>query len=125
MKKEKRPIITPCEDGKTYKLKFAMTIQLHTGQYHRIPSGFTTDGASIPRLFWRVIDTPFSPDIIAAAIIHDSLYSTGCVSRKVADEEFSRRLKEKNGRIKSFLMWIGVRLGGWLCFNKKAKEREE
>lgn len=40
-----------------------------------VPQGFVTDGASIPRFFWRAVDTPFSPDIITAAIAHDYLFS--------------------------------------------------
>ncbi|AUS02273.1 hypothetical protein NVP2096O_38 [Vibrio phage 2.096.O._10N.286.48.B5] len=41
-------------------------------QYHLvIPSGFVTDGASIPMVCWQIIGTPYSPRFIQAAIVHD------------------------------------------------------
>ena len=38
-----------------------------------VPSGFVTDGASIPKVFWSIL-SPFG-DYFAAAVIHDFLYS--------------------------------------------------
>ena len=38
-----------------------------------VPAGFLTDGASIPRAFWSVLD-PLGP-YFPAAIVHDYLYS--------------------------------------------------
>lgn len=40
-----------------------------------VPTGFLTDGASIPRVFWSVLE-PFGP-WFPAAIIHDFLYTQG------------------------------------------------
>lgn len=48
------------------------------------PEGFITNFASVPRVpvaYWLAGDTARS-----AAVIHDYLYSTGCVSREMADE---------------------------------------
>lgn len=39
-----------------------------------VPAGLETDGASIPRLLWRVIDPPFYSLVVPAAIIHDAAY---------------------------------------------------
>lgn len=36
-----------------------------------VPVGYVSDGASVPRLFWRVIGHPFSPLFIRPALIHD------------------------------------------------------
>ena len=36
-----------------------------------IPEGFTTDGASIPPLFWAMVGHPYSPSSLRAAILHD------------------------------------------------------
>ena len=35
------------------------------------PAGFITDGASIPRFFWRLMSSPFVGDYRRAAILHD------------------------------------------------------
>jgi hypothetical protein len=36
-----------------------------------VPKGFKTDGASIPRLLWLEVGSPFQPSFITAAIVHD------------------------------------------------------
>lgn len=38
-----------------------------------VPTGFLTDGASIPRAFWNIL-SPFGP-YFPAALVHDYLYS--------------------------------------------------
>ena len=80
---------------------------------HVAPS-FRTDGASIPRLLWRVLGSPYDPDVIAAAIAHDALYRGEIVPRKDADAAFLALMAE-NGvrRRKRLLLWLGVRLFGW------------
>lgn len=51
----------------------------------RVPKGFITDGATIPRVFWWIIP-PFKPKFLPAIIIHDYL----CDKEKyqLADELF-------------------------------------
>lgn len=41
---------------------------------YRAPGGMETDGASIPRLWWRVFDPPTYSLLFPAAIIHDAAY---------------------------------------------------
>ncbi|AUR84136.1 hypothetical protein NVP1049O_27 [Vibrio phage 1.049.O._10N.286.54.B5] len=36
-----------------------------------VPAGYLTDGASIPAIAWQIIGTPYSPQFITAAIVHD------------------------------------------------------
>tara|TARA_Y100000310_G_scaffold221436_2_gene223020 strand:+ start:4695 stop:5126 length:432 start_codon:yes stop_codon:yes gene_type:complete len=40
----------------------------------RAPKGTKTDGASIPRFFWRLIGPPLHADYAPAAVIHDAAY---------------------------------------------------
>jgi hypothetical protein len=48
-----------------------------------------------------------------AAVIHDYLYATGLVSRRLADSVFQDALRSSgHARWRSSLMWLGVRLGG-------------
>ena len=51
------------------------------GEKHLAPSEFETDGASIPRLLWRVIGHPLHQDHIAAAVIHDVLWKQALIGK--------------------------------------------
>lgn len=44
------------------------------GVRYLAPGGMETDGASIPRLFWRLFDPPMYSLMVPAAIIHDAAY---------------------------------------------------
>lgn len=85
-----------------------------------VAPGFRTDGASIPRLLWRVLGSPYDPDVIAAAIGHDAMYRGEIVPRKDADAAFLALMAE-NGvpRRKRRLLWLGVRIFGWLTTWRK------
>jgi len=78
----------------------------------RIPSGFIFDGASVPKLF-QFISTPFHPDVMAAAIVHDWLYVNHQTDRKAADI-ILYDLLVANGirKFKAKLMYKAVRVGG-------------
>lgn len=54
----------------------------------RIKSGFVTDGASVPELLQRVAGRPFDVPRVAAAVVHDWLYSAHITSRLFADLVF-------------------------------------
>ncbi len=38
-----------------------------------IPKGYTWDGATIPRIFWRLIGANTSPEFLIPSMIHDAL----------------------------------------------------
>lgn len=42
-----------------------------------IPKGFVSDGASVPRFFWRLLSPPIYPVTLAPSIVHDYLYLHG------------------------------------------------
>ena len=81
----------------------------------RVPKGFVTDYASIPRIF-RPIVLPYGKHS-GASVVHDYLYSKGCdldIERKKADKIFLEILKEERvNPILVRLMYIAVR-----CFGK-------
>jgi hypothetical protein len=81
-----------------------------------VPEGFVTDFASVPRIPLAFLLTGESAH--EAAVIHDWLYRKQEVSRSVADAVF-REAAGVSGEPgwRSFLMWIGVRLGGWVAWN--------
>lgn len=48
-------------------------------------AGTWTDGASVPRSLWGVCGAPMDPPRVAAAVVHDWLYSAQALSRADAD----------------------------------------
>lgn len=52
-----------------------------------VPKGFLTDGASIPRLLWRLCGHPMMTRRFPIAVTHDFIYAEGLgYTRKAADE---------------------------------------
>jgi len=45
------------------------------GFHFVVPSGATTDGASIPRFLWRICGHPLQAPRVYAAMLHDWLYA--------------------------------------------------
>ena len=89
---------------------------------HVMP-GFRTDGASIPRLLWRVFGSPYDPDIFPAAIAHDALYRGEIVPREDADCNFLVMMAVSGvPKIKRRLVWLGVRLFGWITWLRHTPE---
>jgi len=96
----------------------------HSGAVH---AGFVTDGASIPRFFWRFIGTPFGP-YRDAAVVHDDLYNKAGqhkLTRKECDEIFYLLMLEIG--IRKYTAWMmhkGVRAGGRSTWNGYFKRRQ-
>ena len=55
-----------------YILKQPYKIELNNGDLIVIHRGYETNGADIPRLFWRLYP-PYSPEYMPAVVIHDYL----------------------------------------------------
>jgi hypothetical protein len=80
------------------------------GESITIPAGFEFDGASIPRIFWRV-EAPIDGRYITAFCVHDWCYSSHCVGRKKADTILYSLLREAGmGWIKARTIYRAVRL---------------
>jgi hypothetical protein len=85
-----------------------------------VPEGFVTDFASVPRLPLAFLLTGDSAH--EAAVVHDFLYQRQEIPRQMADAVFEEAAKVSGEPgWKSWLMWAGVRLGGWVAWNNKAK----
>jgi hypothetical protein len=84
-----------------------------------VPAGFRTNGASIPRVLWPFLGSPFGPDVIGAAFEHDYAYRFGVPSQREADRRFLATLRRDGiGQARSRLMWLGVRAFGWLYWRR-------
>ena len=91
----------------------------------KVPSGFDTDFASVPRfpfMFWFLGDRGH-----AAAVVHDYLYRLALVSRAKADAVFEEALKAEGemGWLGRQAMWFGVRIGGWASYDQRHPENKE
>lgn len=83
-----------------------------------IPSGFTTDFASVPRPFWAVFP-PYGYHT-KAAVVHDWLYRTRILPRRDADGIFRRIMRElRVSWWRRWTMWAAVRAFGWAAWRKK------
>lgn len=92
-----------------------------------IPAGFESDGASVPRFFWRIVFPPGDPPAMLAAFVHDFIYRTHPkgYDRKEADRAFKILLLDNGvSAVQAHLAYWGVRLGGraaWKAGGKKTK----
>jgi len=87
-----------------------------------VPVGFKTDLGSIPQVLQAIF--PKDGKAVLAYIIHDYLYSTGKYSRSECDdilEEAMERLGVGWGT--RFSVREGLRLGGWVAWNRH-REKE-
>ena len=88
-----------------------------------IPTGFVTDGASIPWFLWSILP-PFGPYLPAAAA-HDFLYFAATFSRKGADQIFLRIMEDLEVPLwKRRIMYRGVRVGGWWGWRKHRRRSQ-
>lgn len=84
---------------------------------------FDFDGASIPQALWSVYGNPLTDKYKIAALVHDVLYASQIVSRKLSDEIFLDLMKQhKVGYIKRQTMYYAVRSAGWYSWKQLTKE---
>ena len=85
------------------------------GKRLRVPAGFESDGASVPRLFWSTVCPPLDPRAVRAAVAHDWIYRNRPPgwTRAEADLLFLCFLIEDGLPILASLKaYLGVRIGG-------------
>jgi len=79
-----------------------------------VPSGFTTDLDSMPRI--PFLHAWLKGRAVEEAIIHDFLYSK-LVDRAQADKLFRVAMgAQKVAPWRKWVIWLGVRMGGWLHY---------
>lgn len=97
------------------------------GQEYWVPFDFSTDGASIPRFFWRVIGHPMHLDFVAAAVIHDFLWQqavNGDVEFAKANWVFRDALRELGvGLLRRHVIWFCVALNAWRIYTVRLFRR--
>lgn len=92
------------------------------GITYTVPVGFITDGASIPKIFWSWIGSPYTGHYRRAALIHDYLYFTQIARRSYADRIFLEAMKYLGVSFwKRRTMWFAVRSWGWIPWMRHKK----
>ncbi len=106
----------------TFKTLAELSYTTNKGIIHIVPINFITDGASIPKLFWSIIGSPFTGLYKKPSLIHDELYSSQKFKRKYADRVFYDGMKDKGVSFwKRKVMYFAVRSCGWKPWNRHKK----
>lgn len=86
-----------------------------------VPAGFVTDLASVPWPMRGVLNTTGRSR--RPAVLHDWAYQAGSMTRKAADQLFLTALIADGViSVGRGLYWLGVRVGGWIPFNRYRKK---
>lgn len=94
-----------------------------SGVLYTVPKGETTDLASIPRFFWRIL--PVMDKHHRAGVLHDWLYRTGRESRVKSDAIFLTAMRDDGVPAwKRWGMWAAVRMFGWLFWGQARRNQE-
>lgn len=118
-------VTTPVRE-RTWKVREPLVCETPYGRIV-VPKGFETDGASVPRMLWRLFP-PFDGDYDAAAVLHDYAYRNGTklvLDRDEADQLLLQGMVATDTAVwKRTLIYYGVRLGGgWAWAYDRQRER--
>jgi hypothetical protein len=112
-----------------WKFKLLKEFEYHRFQYPakdekdiiKVPVGFITDFATIPRIFWPIVSPLDS--YAKASVIHDYLYYTGMFSKAEADLIFKECMEVLNvEKWKIFCIYNAVKYFGFIAWNKYRKK---
>jgi hypothetical protein len=108
--------ITLCAD-------FAFSVD---GQLFWLPTEYVCDGASIPRPFWSIIGSPFDPEKVPAAFVHDAIYLTHAFTRSEADEILFQLLIQGGCRLRTArTMWWAVRTFAQFAWSMSTEDKSD
>lgn len=112
--------LTPMADGRNWRLDQPLVYAPAAGGHITVPTGFVTDLASIPRIFWNIMP-PFGK-YTEAAIVHDYIYRLHSFSRSRCDALFREMMTVL--KVKSLAKWtiyIAVRAFGWIAWRNEKR----
>ena len=100
-----------------------------SGRWFIVPAGTQTDGASIPRMLWRLCGHPLAYPRVYAALLHDWIYGGGgrdeCPTRADADTVYRDLLFDLGwGRVRSCIEYAALRIFGGSHWTAAKKEKE-
>ena len=92
------------------------------GDFFEMKEGFYSDLNSDPGIIQLFLDKDNFRNI-AAGGIHDYGYRTGCFGTRKRTDLVYKTILEYYGSRESRIRYLGVRLGGWIAWRKRKKER--
>lgn len=115
------------------RFKLASSFEYHVGIYPnddltqiiKVPKGFDTDFASVPRIFWAIL-SPID-EYAKAAVIHDYCYRHGLFKKSKCDKIFKEAMEVLNvPKWKIFVIYWSVYLFAWFiwCGLRKRQYKE-
>lgn len=114
-------VLRTCRESGQWRLEMPMVWETPE-EIIVIPPGFRTDLASIPRLLQAIV--PVNDKHREAAILHDFLFVVQDRPRDQVDALFLRAMAASGVRtIQRLAMYLAVRIGGWLPWQRNARER--
>lgn len=108
-------------DGKYWRLLQPLVFDSDDYGFIKVPTGFKTDFASVPRI--PLVYSMFGNTSHSSAVIHDYLYSgEKKISRKDADKIFIEAMESQNqSKWRRKPMFWAVRLFAGFAFDKEKK----
>ena len=114
-------IVSLEKDGKHWTLEADFEYYTDINQervYIRIPSGFRTDFASIPKIFHSFIEDKDKYN--KASVVHDWLYNAKMFDRKTSDKIFLEAMLVLGiNKFKAYIFYYAVRFFGWIRWRRK------
>lgn len=102
-------VLRPLKDGVRMSTTKHFGFKDNAGREWIVPSGSTTDGASIPRALWSVVGSPFTGKYLPAAVVHDRFCDSKYRSWKLTHDVFYEAMiangVDKN---QALLMWAAA-----------------
>ena len=91
-----------------------------------VKKGFDFDGASIPKWLWSIYGSPLNGNYVVASLIHDGLYASQKVSKRISDRIFLDIMKQSNvGYIKRTSMYLAVKMFGGKDWKEASEYKDE
>ena len=102
-------LLKPLKDGRNMQVAQPFGFVDSQARKWEVPSGAITDGASIPRVFWSIIGSPFTGNYLQASVIHDYYCSTKNRSwMDTHDVFFESMIASGEAKNNALLMWAAV-----------------
>lgn len=102
------------EMGKVFTLlePDGITVEAYGKTVH-VPYGFKSDGASVPRIFWRMVFPSSDTQALRAAFVHDYIYQNHPYgwTKEQADSLFYRMLIEDG--VPKWRAWMAYKGVDW------------
>lgn len=117
-------IQTTADMGRVFTLMEPLRIEWR-GKTIEVPVGFQSDGASVPRAFWRLVFPNSDNQALRAAFAHDWLYRNHPEgwTKEEADKMFYEVLQEDGiSKWRAWLAYKGVDWFGWHAWETRGGE---